>query len=118
MTKLLTTESAKPDRNEKQSLLDCIGSVVSTFDTQLGKLKRGASSSFAQQIIAGVSSVGPTAQKRKFIPVCLWLGGIVSEPQKAQIRSILNTFFAGATPDDLRFVFDKLETDQQRRNGE
>ncbi len=109
-TALLLTETTKPYRNEKHNFLACIDHMVDSFGERLAKTDIKVMNPFTQQIIGGINALGPLAQKRIFIPVCLWLAGAINDPPKSQINSIVNTFFAGVDPDDLNFVFGKIKT--------
>lgn len=109
-TALLSTEMPKPYRDEKDNLLACLDDVVSSFDDKIAKLNADVINPFVQQIINGINALGPSVQKRIFIPVCLRLEGVINAPLESQINSVLNKFFAGASSDDLNFAFNKFKT--------
>jgi hypothetical protein len=109
-TALISTEMPKPYRDEKNNLLACLDDVICSFDDKIAKLNTDVINPFVQQIIRGINALGPLVQKRIFIPVCLRLEGVINDPLKSQINSALNKFFAGASSDDLSFVFNKFKT--------
>jgi hypothetical protein len=109
-TALLSTEISKPYRDEKNNLLAGLDDVIYSFDDKIVDLNTDVINPFVQQIIGGINALGPLVQKRIFIPVCLRLEDVVKDPLKSQINSVLNGFFAGASSDDLSFVFDKFKT--------
>ena len=115
-TSLLSTENSNPDRNEKHNLLACIDDIVDVFSDRISVLDENLVNPFAEQILRGIDALGPLAQKRIFITVCLWLVGITKDPLKSQINSVLTTFFASSSSSELSFVFDKLKTKNERED--
>lgn len=109
-TALLSAEMSKPYRDEKNNLLASLDDMIYSFDDKIANLNTDVINPFVQQIIGGINALGPSVQKRIFISVCLRLEGVLNEPLKSQINSVLNKFFAGASSDDLNFVFDKFKT--------
>jgi hypothetical protein len=109
-TALLSTEISKPYRDEKNNLLAGLDDVIYSFVDKIVDLNTDVINPFIQQIIGGINALGPLVQKRIFIPVCLQLEGVINDPLKSQINSVLNKFFTGASSDDLSFVLDKFKT--------
>jgi len=113
-TGLLQAETAKPYRDEKQNLLACVDDCINIFGERIANLNGNIIAPFVNAVLNGMNAAGPLAQKRIFVPVCLRLVGMLTEPLKSQTNSALNPFFQSANSDDLEFVFDKLKTKSKK----
>ncbi len=112
-TAFLSTENTKPDRSQKHNLLACIDDHFNIFGKRITNLDESLIDPFAKEVLKGINTLGPVTQKRVFLPICLWLSRRITEPLRSQILSVIKTFFAtgspDGSPDDLRFVFDKIK---------
>ena len=113
-TALLSTENTKPDRSEKHALLTYIEEIVASYDERLTDLPKDIINGFAEQIFKGANAVAQPEKKRIFIPLCIWLVDLVTDPLQSQINSVTNTFFKAANSTDFAFVFDKIPEKHKR----
>jgi hypothetical protein len=113
-TSLLKAENAKPDRTEKQVLLTCIEEIVGNYGEQITHLPKDIIDSFAEQILGGVNALAQPGRKGIFMPLCIWLVGVVADPLQSKINAVINSFFAGASSDDLAIVFNKIRGKHDR----
>jgi hypothetical protein len=107
-TALFATENTKPDRDQKNQLLTHIYKIMDVYNKRLAGLPKDIINPFAEQVFRGVNALPQPGRKSIFIPICIWLVPLITEPLLSQINSVINKYFASVNSTDMASVFDKI----------
>jgi len=109
LDELLKAENQKTFREEKEGLLACIEDILHVFRDKIPDMSdRDTLKSFASTALAGINGLGDWTQKRILIIACLILTDLCGDPEKANLNSIIQSFFSKTDIANVKFVFDKL----------
>lgn len=113
-TAILSKENTKPFRGEKEGFVASIEKFINTYGQRLTEQSSEIINPFAEHILGAINALGPMAQKRIFMPICIWLVDVLADPIQSQINSVINTFFASGNAADLAFVFDGINMKSEK----
>ena len=112
---LLKNENQKAYREEKENLLNCIGSVFNVlYDQILNIPDKSVLNSFADIIIQGADALDNWNKKKIFIFICLKIVNMLEESWHSNINTLIQNFLTNVDIDSIKFVFNRLSEDEKK----
>jgi len=112
---LLNSENKKPFRDEKENLLRNIEDVVKAYYKHIEEIAdENVLVTFKNAIAQGIDAIGDWNQKKIFIPTCLRLKNILSDPHKTEINSLIVNFWTNTDSEGIEYVLNKLNDNRRQ----
>lgn len=115
-SELLKTENQQPFSEKKENFLCKIEDIFDTYHKLVTEIdNEKVLVTFGDVVTQGIDAIGEWNQKKVFIPVCLWLKNILSDPHKTNINTLIVNFWTNTDSEGIKNVLNKFDKDAEQK---